>query len=50
MSELWRGPERPRVTRFGKAFVAYWIFSMLFGLALTGGVIWAAVHFIKKYW
>lgn len=33
-----------------KTFIWLWVIWALFGLAVTGGLIWMAVHFIVKYW
>lgn len=27
-----------------------WLFGVLLSLGMTGGVIWIAVHFLRKYW
>jgi len=27
-----------------------WIIAMLANLAIIAGIIWSAVHFIKKFW
>lgn len=39
-----------RLTKTGKAIFGIWIVTAIFSLAASGGVIWAAVHFIRKYW
>jgi len=31
-------------------FFGIWVLWMLFCLAVLGGVIYVAVHFIQKYW
>lgn len=31
-------------------FLAYWVFTVLAGLALTAGAIYVAIHFISKFW
>ena len=36
--------------RFGCAFLVLWGISALASLAITVGIIYAAVHFIHKYW
>lgn len=32
------------------AVAIFWLFSVVLGLALTGGLIYVAIHFIQKYW
>jgi hypothetical protein len=33
-----------------KLFGAFWLFSFLASLALTGGVIYVICHFLARYW
>ena len=30
--------------------ISYWVFLMTFQVAIYGGVVWVACHFISKYW
>lgn len=38
------------VTKARRIFVTVWVLGVLGFCGFWGGVIWAAVHFIKKYW
>jgi hypothetical protein len=36
--------------KLGIGFVIVWVVGALFSLALTGAVIYVAIHFIAKWW
>lgn len=38
------------VKRAFKWFGVLWVVSLLFSIAMTGFLSWAAIHFILKYW
>ena len=44
---------RPRMNGFtivGCGFAVLWLFSFLFSIAATVGLIYVAIHFIMKFW
>jgi len=42
--------EGAHLTKTGKALFGIWAVGAVFSLAISAGVIWAAVHFIRKFW
>ena len=42
--------DNEHLTKTGKAIFGVWIISALLSIAVSAGTIWAAVHFIRKYW
>lgn len=41
---------RARGVQVAKWSFGLWLFGVLLSLMMTGGVIWIAVHFLRKYW
>lgn len=39
-----------RGRQVAKTAFGLWLFGVLLSLAMTGGVIWIAMHFLRKYW
>ena len=33
-----------------KMFFSVWALGMIIGIAIGGGLVWAAIHFIRKFW
>ena len=33
-----------------KVAFGVWVFGVLVNIAMVVGIIWAAIHFISKYW
>ncbi len=36
--------------KFGISLIILWLVSFLISLGIIGAIIWAAIHFISKYW
>ncbi len=47
--ERWEKEERLAKKMFKWAWIA-WAVAVLLGLTFWGGVIYIAIHFIKKFW
>lgn len=41
---------KTRGVQVAKWSFGLWLFGVLLSLGMTGGVIWIAVHFLRKYW
>jgi len=41
---------KTRGVQVAKWSFGLWLFGVLLSLTMTGGVIWIAVHFLRKYW
>jgi hypothetical protein len=38
------------IDRYFKGVFVIWIIGAIMSLSITGGLIWVAVHFIRKFW
>lgn len=50
MSALWKDPKDKQTIPFAKSFIVIWVFCIVLSIGGSAAVIWALIHFTKKFW